>query len=88
MTIEQNDSKKMQKGNYFKILSWNIDGLDSSAKEQRTIGVANKINKYFFNLLTIKFKLKYKIIIFKEKSQMLLCFKKWSNQPNLYCVLI
>ena len=47
MTIDQNDSKKMQKGNYFKILSWNIDGLDSSAKEQRTIGVANKINKYF-----------------------------------------
>ena len=31
---------------HFKLLSWNIDGLDSTSLESRTIGVAMTILKY------------------------------------------
>jgi len=32
-------------GKHFKILSWNIDGLDNGSREARTIGVVEKIKK-------------------------------------------
>lgn len=52
MSVDVNDeteTKKgtlMEKGKYFKILSWNIDGLDATSIEARTIGVVNKVKKY------------------------------------------
>ena len=34
---------------HFKLLSWNIDGLDSTSLESRTIGVATTILQYAFS---------------------------------------
>lgn len=45
---DETETKKgtlMEKGKYFKILSWNIDGLDATSIEARTIGVVNKVKK-------------------------------------------
>jgi hypothetical protein len=39
-------SDEKTKYDYFKLLSWNIDGLDKSSVEARALGVANKILKY------------------------------------------
>lgn len=40
-----NDDEEKNENNHFKILSWNIDGLDSSNLESRTLGVISKIEK-------------------------------------------
>ena len=42
--VEENDENE---GKYFKIMSWNIDGLDQSNLQSRTKGVIATINKYF-----------------------------------------
>ncbi len=43
--VEENlaETKSDEKNSYFKLLSWNIDGLDMANLESRTLGVANKI---------------------------------------------
>ena len=51
VTIVENDHEEKKtesetvKPKHFKILSWNIDGLDNGSREARTIGVCNKIKK-------------------------------------------
>jgi hypothetical protein len=38
-------SAGMKNGKHFKIMSWNIDGLDNGSREARTVGVVEKIKK-------------------------------------------
>jgi hypothetical protein len=43
---EEQVEKEDETNDHFKILSWNIDGLDDANLESRTLGVVNKIIKF------------------------------------------
>lgn len=51
---EDVEEQEEEANEHFKILSWNIDGLDDGNLESRTIGVVNKIIKFIEALFLIK----------------------------------